>query len=55
VVWVAKEGKVERRAIKAEAFSGDDLCVIAGLVAGEQLVLDPPPGLGEGFTIRERK
>lgn len=55
VVWVLKESAVERRAIKTEAFSGNDLRVVAGLSVGEKVVFDPPSTLVDGAKAREKK
>lgn len=55
IVWVVKEGRVERRAIKAESFSSEWLRLVAGLRVGDRVVLDPPSQLTEQSTIRERK
>lgn len=55
VTWVVKNTVVERRAIKAETFSGNDLRVVAGLSAGEKVVVDPPSNLVDGNKIREKK
>ncbi|MBL9167516.1 MAG: efflux RND transporter periplasmic adaptor subunit [Verrucomicrobiales bacterium] len=55
VVWIVKDALLERRAITAEAFSGSELRVVAGLSVGERLVVDPPGDLVDGAKIREKK
>jgi HlyD family secretion protein len=45
VVFVVKEGAVERRAIGLSAAPGNDAVVLSGLTAGEQVVIEGPAGL----------
>lgn len=52
VVWVLKGDRVERRAVGELRLQGDALSVGAGLVTGERVVLDPPPSLRDGATVR---
>ena len=55
IVWVVKEGRVERRAIKTGEVDGEEIQVLAGLSSGDRVVLDPPAQLVDGATVRERK
>lgn len=50
-VWVVSGQTVERRAVKIGGTDGDRLEVIAGLRAGEQVVVSPPPALVPGVQI----
>ncbi|MGQ0552804.1 MAG: efflux RND transporter periplasmic adaptor subunit [Planctomycetota bacterium] len=56
VVWVLADGKVLRRDVTlAEgAAVGGRVHVLAGLVGGERVVLDPPNDLVEGAPVRVR-
>jgi RND family efflux transporter MFP subunit len=51
-VWVAHDGKVERRAIKTGKRMDDNVAVLAGLSAGETVVLHAPAGLKDGDEVR---
>lgn len=56
VVFVVKENVAERRAVKIGAVDGDQIEILSGLQAGEQVVVDGPPTLADGtrVTIKER-
>lgn len=54
-VWMIKNGKAERRAIKTEGSGADTVNVIAGLSAGDRVIVDPPATLAEGNAVKERK
>ncbi len=53
-VFVVRGETVERRAIRAGGEDGDRVEVLAGLQAGEQVVVSPPPSLRDGATITIR-
>ena len=53
IVWVFKEGTVERRAIKTSRRSAGEVTLSAGLNAGEKVILNPPATLTDGGTARE--
>jgi RND family efflux transporter MFP subunit len=55
VFVVGQDDKLERRAIKLGAASGDPVEVVAGLSAGERVVLEGPADLAPGVVIAERK
>jgi RND family efflux transporter MFP subunit len=44
-------GTVDRRAVKAGGIDGDRVEVLAGLRAGERVVVSPPPGLASGARV----
>ena len=48
---VGSEEKVERRALTLGRTMGEDHQVLAGLVAGEAVILSPPPTLADGVQI----
>ncbi len=54
-VFVVVGGKVERRAIRLGVGGGDPVEVVAGLSAGETVVLDPPAELADGESVRVAK
>lgn len=54
-VFVVSEGRAERRAVATAESIGPDILVTSGLSAGETFVLDSPPGLTEGDSVREKK
>jgi RND family efflux transporter MFP subunit len=54
VVWVVRDGKVERRAVTIEQTSGDESTIAAGLSGGEKVVVNPPATLTEGAKISEK-
>jgi RND family efflux transporter MFP subunit len=55
IVWVVRDGKVERRAIRVGTTRGDTVDVLAGVRAGEVVVLKPPPELSDGDRINLKK
>ena len=55
VVFVVREGRVERRAVSVERASGADVVPSAGVAAGEKVALDSPPGLTDGAAVIEPK
>jgi RND family efflux transporter MFP subunit len=50
-VFVIREERVERRAIQTGGADGDRLEVVAGLTAGDRVVVSPPPELADGIPI----
>jgi len=59
VVWVIRDGRVERRAVTLGAPAGEPagahVSIKAGLASGERVVIDPPAGLADGARVRETK
>jgi HlyD family secretion protein len=49
--FVVEGGSVSRRAVKTGGMDGDRLEVVAGLAAGERVVVSPPPELASGAMI----
>ena len=49
--FVVNAGVVDRRGVRTGGADGDRLEVIAGLVAGERVVLSPPATLATGMTV----
>ncbi len=54
VVFVIQNHRAERRAVTSAGTQGGDVLLNAGVAAGEKIVLDPPPGLGDGMLVEER-
>jgi RND family efflux transporter MFP subunit len=54
IVFVVKEDRVERRAIRAGLENGNEVEVVSGLTAGEQVVVDAPPQLKDGDRVKVR-
>jgi RND family efflux transporter MFP subunit len=50
-VFVVRQDTVERRAIQTGGADGERLEVVAGLAAGDRVVVAPPPGLADGTKI----
>ncbi len=48
---VSSDGVVDRRAVSVGGADGDRVEVIAGLTAGEQVVISPPPELAGGARV----
>jgi RND family efflux transporter MFP subunit len=54
VVFVVKEDRVERRAVKIGAAQGDQVEVISGLSGGERIVVEGHDALADGSRVKER-
>ena len=55
VVWVLRDGRVERRAVTVAQTDGSETTISAGVTGGENVVVDPPPGLTDGARVVEKK
>jgi HlyD family secretion protein len=55
VVFIFREGKAERRAIKVGGTRGDDQEVVAGLMEGDQLVVRSAQKLSDGQQVELKK
>lgn len=54
VVFVVKEDRVERRAVKVGGARGEQVEVVSGLTAGERVVVEGPASLADGARVKER-
>jgi RND family efflux transporter MFP subunit len=54
VVFVVREDRAERRAVRAGAAEGDQVEIVSGLTAGERIVVEGPAGLADGARVKER-
>lgn len=55
VVFVAQNGRAERRAVTVSDTQGDDSVLSAGVAAGEQVIVNAPSGLADGTAVKEIK
>ncbi len=55
IVFLVKEDKLERRAVKAGDARGDQVDIFAGLAPGDVVVTKGPPGLHDGESIQLKK
>ncbi len=55
VLVVTAEGLLERRAVRLSADASDPATVVAGLAAGERVVIEGPADLVAGAAVREAK
>jgi len=55
VVFVVKDGRVERRAITVARAQDAEAFLSAGVAAGEKVAVDAPAGLIDGATVEETK
>jgi multidrug efflux pump subunit AcrA (membrane-fusion protein) len=53
VVYVVVDGRVERRAVNVGGSTDGEMIVIAGLRAGEQVIVEGPADLGVGDRVKE--
>jgi len=53
-VYVVVEGLVERRAVATGDSRGDDMLLSGGLIAGERVIVDAPPEVMDGVSVREK-
>jgi multidrug efflux pump subunit AcrA (membrane-fusion protein) len=54
IVFLVREERVERRAVKVGAADGDEVEVLSGLSAGERVVVEGPDTLADGARVKER-
>jgi RND family efflux transporter MFP subunit len=54
VVFVVRDDRVERRAVKVGAADGDRIEVISGLNSGDRIVVEGHDGLADGSRVKER-
>lgn len=55
VVWVVRDGRVERRAVTVGAATGDAVIIAAGLSSGDRVVVEGSENLADGTKITETK
>jgi RND family efflux transporter MFP subunit len=52
VVFVLRDDRVERRAVRVGAAEGDRVEIVSGVTAGEHVVIDGPAELSDGSRVR---
>jgi hypothetical protein len=55
IVWVVRDGRVERRAVTIEQTTGDETVISAGLNNGERVIIKAPAEIAEGSRVTEKK
>ncbi|HEY2574612.1 MAG TPA: efflux RND transporter periplasmic adaptor subunit [Verrucomicrobiaceae bacterium] len=55
IVWVFRDGRLERRAVTVAQTSGDESTIAAGLNHGEKVVVNAPAGLEDGQRAKDKK
>jgi RND family efflux transporter MFP subunit len=55
VVFVVRDGRVERRAVRTSRERGAEIEVTAGVRPGETVVAPPPDGIQDGDRVAERR
>lgn len=55
IVFVEREGRVQRRAVKLGRASGDSREVLGGVAAGDRVVVSGPETLADGDAVRPRE
>jgi RND family efflux transporter MFP subunit len=51
IVFVVRENRVERRAVRLGAASGDRVEIVSGLNPGDRIVVDGPAAMADGDTV----
>ncbi len=55
IVWLVRDGRLERRAITLGDVIGDQVAVAAGISGGDRIVVDGPDDLVDGAKVTEIK
>ncbi len=55
IVWLLRDGRIERRAVTIDARSGDEVSIAAGLAGGDRVVVEGPDDLMDGVRATEAK
>jgi RND family efflux transporter MFP subunit len=55
VVFIAQNGRAERRGVTVGTVQDNEATLTAGVAAGERVIVDPPGGLADGARVREAK
>jgi RND family efflux transporter MFP subunit len=55
VVYLVREGRLERRAVSLGESRGDDVEILAGVSEGDQVVVKGPESLRDGLTVEIKK
>jgi hypothetical protein len=52
IVFVVKEGKLEKRVVTTGNLTGSEVGILAGIIPGEQLVIKGPPSMKDGQAVK---
>jgi len=55
IVFILKDGKAERRAVKVASADGDNARITSGLTEGEEVIVNAPAELVDGARVRVEK
>ncbi len=55
IVFVVREGRVERRAVTVGTARGNEVSITAGLASGDKIVISGPDNLSDGAKVTEAK
>ncbi len=55
IVFVVASGRAERRAVSVAGTRGADTEILAGVSAGERVILEAPAGLADGVLVKEKQ
>jgi RND family efflux transporter MFP subunit len=55
VIWIARDGRVEKRAVTVGTRRSDEVTIAAGLTGGEKVVVEGADKLADGARITEAK
>ena len=53
LVYLVRDGRVQRRAVRLGDRRGSEVFVLSGLVEGDRVVVEGPPGLADGAEVVE--
>jgi RND family efflux transporter MFP subunit len=54
IVWIARDGKVERRAVNVDMTVGDTVTLSAGVSGGERVIVEGHDKLRDGASVTEK-
>ncbi len=54
IVFVVRDDRVERRAVKVGVTEGNQVEVVSGLVSGDRIVVEGNDALTDGSRVKER-
>ena len=53
IVWIVRDGRVERRAVTVGETAGEQVTISTGVRGGERVIVDGPDPLSEGMRAKE--
>jgi RND family efflux transporter MFP subunit len=53
IVWIVRDGRVERRAVTVADARDNEVSVAAGVAGGERVVVEGPDNLSDGISVTE--